>query len=115
MNSNLKGRTGEAVAADYLRKKGYKLKGLNYKSRYGEIDIIAEIGKIIVFAEVKLRKDSSFAKAFEFVDAYKQERLKKTALIWLSDTSSEKQCRFDVIEVYFANGINEINHIEDAF
>ena len=61
MKSKVKGRTGEAAAAEILRKKGYKILGMNFSCRAGEIDIIAQKENVVVFVEVKTRKNSSFA------------------------------------------------------
>lgn len=119
MNTKLNGHWGEQKAADYLKKKNYRIVGLNYSSRFGEIDIIAEKREYIIFVEVKLRKDAYFADAREFVTRTKQEKIIKTASLWLSRNNCEKQVRFDVIEVYASN-VNgssalRINHIENAF
>ena len=118
MNTTLLGRWGEAVCAEYLRKKKYKIVAVNYRSRYGEIDIIAENKTYIVFCEVKLRKNDRFAKAYEYVTASKQRKIKTTAQIWLSQHENEKYVRFDIFEVYAPDGVSggyQINHIEDAF
>lgn len=119
MNTKLIGRWGEELAADYLRKKKYKIIGTGYRIRGGEIDIIAENRSFVVFAEVKLRKNRSFAEAREFVDRGKQRRLTTTALSWLSENETEKQPRFDVIEIYAPEGEKtrkpEIKHYENAF
>lgn len=119
MNTKLLGRWGEAQAAEYLRKKGYILIGLGYTTRFGEIDIIVENRQYIVFVEVKLRKNKRFAEAKEFVDAGKQKRISASANLWLSCNETDKQPRFDVVEVYAPDGENTknpvINHIENAF
>ena len=116
-NSRLRGAGGEAAAAEYLRKKKYRIAALGYRCRYGEIDIIAENREFVVFAEVKLRKSGSFAEAREFVDARKQQRIKTTAQMWLAENETDLQPRFDVIEIYASENMNDmrINHIEDAF
>ena len=91
---------------------------MNYSCRFGEIDVIAEDKKFLVFVEVKLRKNASFAQAREFVTAAKQQRVMTAAQLWLSQNPTEKQPRFDVIEVYTPNGEAgeiRINHIENAF
>ena len=69
--NNLVGAWGETCAAEYLRKKRYKLLAAGYRSRYGEIDLIVSNRKYLVFVEVKLRKSDKFASAFEFVDSRK--------------------------------------------
>jgi len=119
MNTSLLGRWGEAEALGYLRNSGYTPVAAGYRTRYGEIDLIVKNRKFIVFVEVKLRKSASFAEAREFVDAAKQERLRKTAAMWLSEHESDLQPRFDVIEIYAPDGVKTadpgINHIQNAF
>lgn len=117
--NNIVGSWGESLAADYLRKKHYKLVATNYRCRYGEIDLIVRDRKHLVFVEVKLRKSAAFAQACEFVDIHKQERLRTTAQMYLSLYPTDLQPRFDVIEIYAPDGIETvhpvIHHMEDAF
>jgi putative endonuclease len=117
--NNLAGAWGEALAARYLEKKRYKLVAANYRSRFGEIDLIVRSRTHLVFVEVKLRKSDRFARASEFVDQRKQERLRTTAAMYLSENPTELFSRFDVIEIYAPDGVNtqnpEIFHMEDAF
>ena len=107
------------MAADYLRSKHYKLLAMNYRSRFGEIDIIAENKAFLLFVEVKLRKSARFARACEHVDFHKQNRIRTTAELYLSEHPTKRQPRFDVIEIYAPEGIQTthpvINHMEDAF
>lgn len=116
---NLLGPWGEALAAEYMRRKGYTILASGYRCRFGEIDIIAKKRGYLVFAEVKLRKDSSFAQAREFVDLRKQERLKKTASLYLVQHPTDLQPRFDVVEIYAPEGMDTrhpvIQYLEDAF
>ena len=113
------GAWGEALAAEYLRKKRYQLVATGYTCRYGEIDLIVYNKKYLVFVEVKLRKTDRFAAAREFVDFRKQNRIKTTASVYLSQNPTNLQPRFDVIEVYAPEGTAtvtpEIYHMEDAF
>lgn len=117
--SNLTGAWGEALAAEYLRKKRYTLVAANYHSRFGEIDLIVSDRKYLVFVEVKLRKSAQFAQAREFVDQRKQNRIRTTASLYLSMNPTQLQPRFDVIEIYAPEGTLTrnpvINHLEDAF
>ena len=118
MNIGTSGKFGEDKAAEYLRKKGYTIVQRNYSSRLGEIDIIAENDDFLVFAEVKLRKNDRYGEAREFVNYAKQQKIIRTASLYLSQHEQEKQPRFDVIEVYVPNGIFssvKINHLENAF
>ena len=117
--NNLAGAWGESVAAQYFKKKRYKIISTGYRSRFGEIDLIVANKKYLVFAEVKLRKSDSFAMGREFVDSGKQNRLRTTASMYLSENPTKLQPRFDVIEIYAPDGVQTsnpvINHIEDAF
>ena len=117
--SKLSGAWGEALAAEFLRKKRYKLVACGYSCRYGEIDLIVENRKFLVFVEVKLRKSNTFAEAMEYVDRKKQDRLRMTASLYLSQNPTELQPRFDVIEIYAPEGMQTkkpvIHHLEDAF
>lgn len=117
--SNILGAWGESLASEYLRKKGYKILAANYFCRFGEIDLIACNKNYLAFVEVKLRKSASFAQAREFVDSFKQNRIRTTAEIYLSTQPTSLQPRFDVIEIYAPDGIAtkkpEIYHMEDAF
>ena len=117
--NNLTGAWGEAVAAEYLRKKRYELVAAGYRCRFGEIDLIVRDRKFLVFVEVKLRKSADFAKALEFVDRRKQDKLRITASMFLSQNPTNLQPRFDVIEIYAPEGPQthkpRIYHLEDAF
>lgn len=117
--NNINGAWGEAQAADYLRKKHYQLVAAGYRSRFGEIDLIVKDRKFLVFVEVKLRKNGTFAQAMEYVDRRKQDKLRITASIYLSEHPTKLQPRFDVVEIYAPEGsltLNpEIHHMEDAF
>lgn len=117
--NNLLGAWGETLAAEYLRKKRYKVIAAGYYCRFGEIDLIAANRKNLIFVEVKTRKDGDFALAREFVDTRKQARIRSTAEMYLSQNPTRLQPRFDVIEVYAPQGTQtqdpQINHLEGAF
>ena len=117
--NNIVGAWGEMIAAEYLRKKRFLVVATGYRCRYGEIDLIVQNSRYLVFVEVKLRRSDRFAEAREFVDAYKQQRLRITASMYLEQFPTELQPRFDVIEIYAPEGTNtkrpQIIHLEDAF
>lgn len=119
MNTKLQGSWGEALALEYLKSKKYIPVAMGYRTRWGEIDLIVKDTRYLVFAEVKVRKNDRFASAREFVDKNKQERLRKTAEIWLTQHETALQPRFDVIEIYAPLGTDtvhpKINHLENAF
>ena len=111
-SAQLRGRWGEAAAAAYLRQKGYAIDAANYRTRFGEIDLI-------VFVEVKLRASAEFARPMEFVTPAKQQKIVLTAGQWLVEHGEGKQPRFDVIEIIAPERLNEppkeLRHIENAF
>lgn len=117
--AKLLGAWGEALAAEYLRKKHYRILASSYRSRFGEIDLVAKNRKTLVFVEVKLRKSDAYAKARDYVDKRKQEKLRLTASMYLSEFPTELPARFDIIEIYAPEGTAtahpEIYHMEDAF
>lgn len=117
--SKIAGAWGEALAAEYLRKKHYKVVAQNYRSRFGEIDLIVRDRKFLAFVEVKLRKSSNFAAAKEYVDRRKQDKIRITASLYLSENPTNLQPRFDIIEIYAPEGELTknpvIEHMEDAF
>ena len=117
--NNLSGAWGEALAAEYLRKKKYVLIAAGFRSRFGEIDLIVKNKTYLVFVEVKLRKDNHFADAKEYVGRQKQDKIRTTASYYLSQNPTHLQPRFDVIEIYCPDGLltkkPEIIHWEGAF
>lgn len=117
--SRLRGRWGEEQAAGYLRRKGFRVTDVNWKCRFGEIDLIAEDGVYLCFVEVKLRKTAAYGSAAAFVDWRKQQRLRTAAELYLAGRPTGLQPRFDVIEIYAPQGTNTENpgifHLENAF
>lgn len=107
------GKRGEQIAAEALEKNGYQIIQHNYHCRYGEIDLIAEQGELVVFVEVKLRKNDRFSLAREAVGPAKRQKLRFAAQCWLAERDDDRPARFDVVEVYTQDG--RIVHIENAF
>lgn len=117
--NKLTGSWGEALAAEFLRSKRYKIVASGYRSRFGEIDLIAQNRKYLVFVEVKLRRSADFATAREYVNKAKQDRIRVTASMYLADHPTALQPRFDVVEIYAPDGVNSakptVTHLEGAF
>ncbi len=113
------GKIGECMAQKYLRSKGFNILNNNYSSRYGEIDIVATKDECLVFVEVKFRKENSMVSGLEAVDKRKQEKITKTALVYLSKFNKDVDTRFDVIEITDQNSekvsAGSVIHIENAF
>lgn len=93
------GREGERRVAEYLRKRGYIIVKRNYRDRYGEIDIIAESDTELVFVEVKTRTENSMVSGFEAITPQKQQRIYKTAGMFLQRINGDFIARFDAAEV----------------
>ena len=121
MNENRRnGDRGEAAVAAYLRRRGYTVLETQFRTRRGEIDIIARSpDNILCFVEVKTRKNAEFAHAREFVTAAKQNRLRAAAQMYLVRSADmDTVCRFDVAEVYLSDGLfrrMKIHYIPEAF
>ncbi|NLC12255.1 MAG: YraN family protein [Firmicutes bacterium] len=113
------GKLGEETAANYLRKKGYRIIFRNFSCPLGEIDLIAEDKTHLVFVEVRTRRGYSFGLPEESVDWRKQKKLRRLAGYFLSCYNiNNKSCRFDVIAIQVnkeAGIIQEIRHITSAF
>lgn len=116
-NKNL-GDFGENAAESFIKEKGFTILERNYRKNTGEIDLIGENEKFLVFIEVKTRSNNSCGMPREAVDTKKQAHLYKTAERYIEEKPTEKEIRFDVIEVYarIVDGnpvIESINHIEN--
>ncbi|OGS25220.1 MAG: YraN family protein [Elusimicrobia bacterium RIFOXYB2_FULL_48_7] len=106
------GKQGEDEAARYLRENGYEITDRNFRTRFGEIDIVALENKDIVFVEVKKRNNSSFGTAQAAVDFRKQGKLVKMAFQYIkSKNCGGANFRFDVLAI--SNGNIEL--IKNAF
>lgn len=117
MNINESGVWGEIFAARYLREHGYKIITANFRTRLGEIDIVARKNKFMCYVEVKTRNESSWYEPKEAVDSFKQERIIATSQIFERAYHSDLQPRFDVCEVTLDKNLKpvKINYIENAF
>jgi putative endonuclease len=115
MNKHQKGRLGENLAAQFLEGKGYRIIERNYRYDRGEIDIIAQDGKDLVFVEVKLRETEAFGSPEESITPFKEEQLKKVAEGYLFEKNLEDQpCRFDVVAITFVDGKPKIRILQNA-
>lgn len=112
-NKKLTGTKYEVAAAHYLHELGYEILEMNFRTRMGEIDIIAKDSDTYVFCEVKFRTSEDMNKPLEAVDSRKRGRIRACARFFLlrNELSEETPVRFDVI----GYTPNEIKHIKDAF
>ena len=109
------GRRGEELACSFLVKKGYRILARNYRTRSGEIDIIARDGAVLVFVEVKTRNSERFGHPFEAVTFHKQQQMIKVAREYICyNASPEQEARFDVVGIV-CGADNRIELIQNAF
>lgn len=115
--SKEKGNLGERIAIDYLKNKNLNFVCKNYYSKYGEIDIIFENSKYIIFVEVKLRKKNAIVSGLEAISYSKQKKIVRTAYSYIQNFGVTKQPRFDVISIAidYKTQNRSITHIENAF
>ena len=117
VNLRQKGNFYEEMAANYLIEQGYEILARQYRTRSGEIDLVARDGSTIVFIEVKGRQSTRFGLPQEAVDRRKQRRIWRSAQHYLwSRGLSDGLCRFDVIIIQsISPGQHQIEHIIGAF
>lgn len=110
------GRLAEKTAAEFLKKSGYKILQNNYKTKLGEIDIIAEDKGVICFVEVKARHSLGFGGPEEAVSARKKRQISKSAIIYLKTNDLlGRPSRFDVVTLLYTDNLPKISLIKDAF
>lgn len=109
------GDSGEDLAARFLKKKKLKILARQYKTKIGEIDLIAKEGDEIVFVEVKARRSLEFGYPEEAVTAIKIEKIHRVGLEYLKEKKlSRVEYRIDVIAIEFENNVPKITHIENV-
>lgn len=109
------GEKGEGLAAEYLKNQGYRIIKRNYKTRIGEIDLIANHGGTLVFIEVKTRESLLYGEPFEAVNKRKRRKIANVATLYLKNLDYIPPCRFDIVSVYHEHGRPHFELIQDAF
>ncbi len=114
MNKRSLGNQGEEIATQFLRKKGIRILERNFRTPYGEIDIIGTDGRKIHFIEVKTRRSEKFGKPFEAVNRKKLQHIKNSAMFYLNGKDTDFE--IDVISVLMNNnGKERIEYIENVY
>ena len=114
MKKKDRGKLGENIAKRYLIKKGYKVLTTNFRTRFGEIDIICEKDGVLVFVEVRTKNKNSFIMPEESIDKRKLVHLKRAGLLYLNSLKRPfKGIRFDFIGVVIDKEGVKIKHIEN--
>jgi putative endonuclease len=115
------GAAGEQLASDHLERRGFRILERNFRTRWGELDIVAYDGSTLVFCEVKARRNArGGVNPLESLHARKQARVRKMAGSWLSERPARpraRELRFDAIGITFdaAGRLLELVHLEGAF
>ena len=116
MDNKTIGSIGEDFAQNHYRRIGYEIRERNYRSRFGEIDLVAQNDGYICFVEVKTRNENRIGQPCEAVDAAKKKRIIRTAVKYIAENDVDKQPRFDVFEVVQNEGrVYWFRLIENAF
>jgi putative endonuclease len=115
------GQVGETLAAQHLTRRGFRVLERNYRTRWGELDIVAFDGQTLVFCEVKTRRSHQGAVwPLESVHPHKRRQVRRMAAVWLHerpDHPSAGVLRFDAIGVVLdaVGGLVSLEHLEGAF
>lgn len=121
--NKITGNKGESLAAEYLQIKGYQILQRNYRSKWGEIDIVARCqtpdssgsrGQIVVFVEVKTKTTDKYGEPWEMVNNWKIEQVKRMGEIWAREYGWEGRVRMDVVGVYLNEEPARIEHWENV-
>lgn len=111
------GKSSERAAVAYLEQEGYEILKINYRTKLGEIDIIAKNSGIICFVEVKARSSGNFGHPKEALNKHKQHNISRSALHYLKENQIfDKSCRFDILSIIQdSNKQSTFELIKDAF
>jgi putative endonuclease len=110
------GKSGEELAVTLLKENGYKILARNFKTKIGEIDIVACDKDTISFVEVKTRQSDRFGSPMEAVSYPKRRQISKAALTYLKDNNLlNKKARFDVVSILFSDKECKSDLIKNAF
>jgi putative endonuclease len=110
------GADGEDQAVRFLQELGFRILERNFRTRFGEVDIIAADGGVIVFVEVKRRESAAHGTAAEFVSPAKMRRVVSAARVYAARNGlSEKPIRFDVVAIDVVEGREQLRHHRGAF
>lgn len=111
------GKRGEDIATSFLEKNKYKIIAKNYKTRIGEVDVIARDREVFCFVEVRTRSSDSFCSPEETIDAKKKAQISKAALSFIrAHQLEDRPARFDIVTILFReDGGFKVNHIKNAF
>lgn len=109
------GNLGEAIAAEYLAKKGYKIRHTNWHFGHKELDIVATLNNLLVIVEVKTRFTDYWEEPKESVRRKKQRFIIEAAEAYVQNFNLNMDVQFDIISIVLRGNQHELEHIQDAF
>ena len=111
------GNRGETLAAEYLQKKGYKIIERNFRTRFGEIDIICSDAQTLVFVEVKTKIGHDFGEPEEMVNKRKLSQVKRMGEVYLQDKGVVALCRVDVVAIVLesSGSVEKLEHYQAVY
>jgi putative endonuclease len=119
------GELGEQIAAEHLERRGYRILARNFRTRFGELDLVAANERTLVFCEVKTRVAGTArgpAGPLDAIGTRKRERLRRMARQWMAETAHDdrprpEDVRFDAVGVILtpAGRLLALEHVEAAF
>lgn len=118
-NNYRSGKAGEGIAAEYLKKKGYEIVEQNFRTRYGELDLVCTKGKRLIFVEVKLKIGEDYGKPEEMISENKVRKIMRTAESYLvmrrKIVRKYEGLRIDVVAIVMGEGgeTTRISHYEN--
>ncbi len=109
------GKRGEEIAKEYLRKKGYKIREQNYRTRYAEIDLVTERKNTLVFVEVRTKIGERFGSPEDTINKKKLWKLQKNAEAYIARIGWQKACRVDAVCIVLTpeSILERIDHYEN--
>lgn len=115
--NKITGNKGEVLATQYLEKKGYRIEERNFRTRFGEIDIICWDAQTLVFVEVKTKIGHDFGEPEEMVNKRKMSQVKRMGEVYLLNNKLEAACRVDVVAVVMKDGevVERIDHYQAVY
>ena len=116
-NNKVTGNRGEDLATEYLQKKGYKIIERNFRTRFGEIDIVCRDGQTLVFVEVKTKIGHDFGEPEEMVNKSKISKVKRMGEVYLQDKGINVGCRVDVVAIVMENNgsVEKLEHYQAVY
>lgn len=114
-HTRAQGRVGEAEAAAWLRREGYRIAARNVSTKAGEIDVVAWEGGTLCFIEIKARSTGTYGPAIEAIPPGKQRKIARAAALYLAHHPCDAPCRFDVLAMDLGDEGWRFTLVRDAF